>query len=173
MLMIFTGDMDMVIDTVMLAKDDDRDRFRDLIVKAIQSKEISPTFHHDCCLNDDDDAPAPKKNKMTSSSSNKNKSSTSSASSAAEALKKEAKAKKRKEEAAKEAIEAEEMLKEIQLKAKQRGQPTGDGGLADMILARNNERKGNFDSWAEGLEARYKEMERKKKEKKNAKKSKN
>lgn len=178
--------MDMVIDSVMIAKDEDRSRFLVIIQKAIDTKEISPKFpldmmnedeaEDDICDESDEEKGGGKLKKgqrmKKSKKSNITKTNSNDDSVSKDKQAKLKKAQKRKEAAAIEALEAEELLKEIQLKNKQRGSGGGGGGggLAEMIQARNSERSGNFDSWAAGLEARYKDMEQKKKQKRSSKK---
>jgi hypothetical protein len=123
--------MDMVIDSVMCAHEDDRGRFQSIISTAIAEGFVEPLG---------DDA--------------KGKSARSSSSGGAKALK----AKKLAANAAKEAAEAEELLKQIQQKQQKRLGGTGGGGggdLESMIRARNADRSGAFDSWAANLEAKY------------------
>jgi uncharacterized membrane protein YgcG len=178
-----TGDYDMVVDSVMCAREEDRPRFQ-----AVVEKELGKAAA--AAMDDDDDEEeqtgvrggkkcSKKKTKQPADASAVNK---------AQATK----AKKRAANAAKEAVEAEELLKEIQQKQQKhlgsggggsssfggggggRGGGGGGGGgddLASMIRARNSERKSGFDSWAAGLEAKYAAADRKAKAKKKGKKA--
>lgn len=132
------GDMNEIIDHVMLASDDDRVRFRELIRAALEAEEI-PACGEDV-FRKENHAPA--------------KAAKAKEAKAAVALK------KRQVKADKEAKEAEELWKDIQLKHQKRD-ASGDGGggsetsLGDLIRARQAERAGGFDAWAAKLEAKY------------------
>jgi DnaJ family protein C protein 9 len=153
------GDMDEIVDNVMLATDDDRERFSAIIDDAISKGEL-----------------------RVSSSSSSSSSSSNLNEDAAAKSKKQAKAKRRREKAAREAAEAEELLKEIQGKHKQKrlggggsggggGGGGGGGDGAEMIRARNAQRSSGFDDWASGLEARYAQMDAEEKAKRASKKA--
>lgn len=120
--------MDTIIDEVMLAREEDRQRFKVVIEEAIEAGEEN----FGDFMGDSKRAP-------------------SKAAAAA--------AKKRSNKAAKEAIEAEELLQEIQQKHKKK---TGsEGSLAELILSRNQDRSAGFDRMVSDIESRYKKTKTK------------
>lgn len=135
-----------VVDAVMCANEDDSERFRAIIDAAIAAGEIEARG---------DDALLVGKEKADSAATKKAK------------AKKEAAAKRRRANADKEALEADELLKDIQARQQARlgggaSANSGKGGiggggndLVSMIQARNASRASEFDAWAESLEARY------------------
>mmetsp|Transcript_16339 Transcript_16339/g.33420 ORF Transcript_16339/g.33420 Transcript_16339/m.33420 type:complete len:191 (+) Transcript_16339:395-967(+) len=146
------GDYDMVLDSVMCAREEDLSRFQAVVAAAIAAGDTK-------AMGDDDDEMSVAIDSNAAASALptpppcKGKKGPSDKLAAAKA----AKAKKRADKAAKEAVEAEELLREIQQKQQKRLGGSGGGGtdLASMIQQRNAERSGGFDNWAAGLEARY------------------
>lgn len=146
----FGGEWDQVVDNVMLAREEDRARFRAIVAAAVEAGSIE-------WLGDD----ATNLLGTTAASSGALKAAKGGAAADADAKKKAAAAKKRGDRAAKEAKEAEELLLEIQNKQQKRSAGAGGGdcggevGLAALIRSRNQERSAGFDSWVAGLESKY------------------
>ena len=134
----YGGDMDEIVDNVMLASDKDRERFREMIDDAITKGEILGQK-----------GGGKKQNKKNGDMKAKRR-------------------RERAEREAAEAEELlKELKKKTRINRIANAASDGDdNNLFNMIRVRNAERCDEFDSWASGIAARYSKLETQKKNKK-------